>query len=105
MEELCLDLLGKESLAPEAVDCPMTSRLYDPRPRELRDAIGGPLLQGGGERFLGKLFRQIEISQKMDEGGHSAAPIRTIQCFDDGNGIHSHYLIIEFLCRRTVETG
>src|SRR6516162_7769628 len=105
MDQLRLDLFCKEGLAPEAVDCPVTRGLYDPGTWELRDAIRRPLLQSGGEGLLSKLFSQIEISQKTDEGGHDATPIRAIQCFHDFNSVRGHYLIIKFLGSRTVERG
>lgn len=55
-------------------------------------------MQSGRKCFLCILFREIEITEKADEGSHNPAPVRAVNFFYGCNGVHSK--IVKFFSGR-----
>src|SRR5213593_1397272 len=75
---------------PAAVDSLVPGRLDDPGPRELGDTRGSPLVRGGGQGLLRRLFGHVEVTDEPDQGGDDPAPIRSIKRVDGGTCIRGH---------------
>src|SRR5271170_3450400 len=76
--------------APDAVNGLVPSCLNYPRAREFRDTGNSPLIRGGYKCFLRGFFGKVEVADEPYQGGHDAAPIGAIDCFDGLGGVQRH---------------
>ncbi len=61
----------------------------------LRNALSAPLVDRGGEGFLHRVFRYLEIAHAPDHGRHDAGPIGAINLFDCLIGEAGHHLMVK----------
>ena len=80
---------SRVDLAADLVDGLVAGRLDDPGARELRDARSRPLVHSSGKSFLRRLFSDIKVPNKPNQGCNDAAPIGTI------NRVNSYVCISE----------
>src|SRR5206468_6218357 len=79
-------------LAPQAVDALTARRGHEPRARVLGDALARPVFEGGDERVLHALLREIEVAEALrqrrgepagllvEDRGHRVARDFGVQC-------------------------
>src|SRR6266571_4841435 len=56
----------------------VTGSLNDPGGRRIRNAFASPLVDGRRKRFLCRLFRQVEIAKRADQGCYNPPPVRNV---------------------------
>src|SRR5207245_8003563 len=81
-------LLAQQRLTPDVVDPLVPADMDEPGACILRNAGGGPLLDGGREGFLARLLGKIEVPEEPDEGREHAAPFVSEYLLDDP-GVHA----------------
>ena len=57
-------------LAAEVIDGSISGGRRDPATGVRRQAVGGPLPQGEGERLLDRVLGEIDVAEDPDQGGH-----------------------------------
>jgi hypothetical protein len=87
---MCLDFFLQTCLASQAIDGFVFRGLNDPGARGFRNPVGAPLVNGCGERFLRGVFRELEVAELPDQGGHNAAPVRAVDRIDSHVGVWKH---------------
>jgi hypothetical protein len=69
----------KPCLAADAVDRLEAARRDQPGARIGRNALARPLLQGGAESLVQRLFGEVEVADQPHERGEDAARFRAVQ--------------------------
>src|SRR5439155_25800020 len=77
-----LRLARERSLPSDPVDRAVSRGRDQPGAGILRRAVAGPALQGGRDRVLEGVLRELEVAEDADQGGEDAAPLLAEDGFD-----------------------
>jgi hypothetical protein len=76
-----VQLLGKASVAPQAVDRLVARGADHPRPRVDGHAVAPPLRERHGESLLRRLLRQVEVADQADDSREYPPELLVVEAF------------------------
>ena len=78
------------SLPSQAIDGFVFRGLDDPGAWRVGNAVSAPLIDGGRERFLRRVFGELEVAELPDQSRDNAAPVRPVDGIDGDVCVGKH---------------